>query len=166
MPEKILPIAQIMSILAATPPRLATLTADLISAQLKAAPGLEEWSANEVLAHLRACADVWGDCIARVINEDRPTIKALSPRTWIDRTDYRTQDFRPSLHAFTAQRADLLALLDSLTPETWSRTATVTGAGKPFVHTVHSYAQRLATHERPHVKQIERASSRSPGKLS
>ena len=46
---------------------------------------------------------------------------------------------------------------NSLAPETWSRTATVTGAGKPFVHTVHSYAQRLAIHERPHVKQIERA---------
>ena len=112
MSENPLPIAQILTILAVTPPRLAALTEGLTAAQLQAAPSPEEWSANEVLAHLRACADVWGECIARVINEDRPTIKALSPRTWIDRTDYRTQDFRPSLHAFTAQRADLLALLD------------------------------------------------------
>lgn len=29
------------------------------------------------------------------------------------------------------------------------------GAGKPLVRTVLSYAQWLARHERPHVKQIE-----------
>jgi hypothetical protein len=40
--------------------------------------------------------------------------------------------------------------------EGWSRAAIVTGAGKPLVRTMHTYAQWLATHERPHVKQIER----------
>ncbi len=32
---------------------------------------------------------------------------------------------------------------------------TVTGAGKPLELTVHRYAERLAIHERAHVKQIE-----------
>jgi hypothetical protein len=32
----------------------------------------------------------------------------------------------------------------------------VTGAGKPLERTVLFYAQWLARHERPHVKQIER----------
>jgi len=60
------------------------------------------------------------------------------------------------LHAFATQRTDLLAVLEPLVHEDWSRTATVTGAGKPLVRTVHTYAQRLARHERTHVKQIER----------
>ena len=70
--------------------------------------------------------------------------------------DYREQEFQPSLRAFATQRADLLAVLEPLPPEGWSRAATVTGAGKVLERTVHFYAQWLATHERPHVKQIER----------
>src|SRR5206468_8694309 len=103
--------------------RIAALTAGLAPAQLRAAPGPDEWSANAVLAHLRACADVWGDCIATIIAQDKPTIKAVNPRTWIQKTDYLEQEFQPSLQAFTAQRIDLVAVLKPLRPKVWSRTA-------------------------------------------
>ncbi len=49
-----------------------------------------------------------------------------------------------------------MGILKPLAPEDWSRIATVTGAGKPLVRSVHFYAQWLATHERTHVKQIGR----------
>ena len=99
---------------------------------------------------------MWGDAIMRIIAHDHPTLRAINPRTWIEKTDYREQVFRRSLDAFAAQRADLLAVLEPLAPEGWARSATVTGAGKPLEQTVLSYGQRLARHERPHVKQIER----------
>ena len=57
---------------------------------------------------------------------------------------------------FATQRAELLAVLEPLPPEGWSRAATVTGAGKPLERTVLFYAQWLARHERPHIKQVER----------
>ena len=142
--------------LAETPRRLAALTAGLAPAQLRTAPAPDEWSATDVLAHLRACADVWGGCIAAMLAEDHPTLRAINPRTWIERTDYRDLDFHPSLDAFAAQRAELLAVLEPLPAEGWSRGATVTGAGRPLERTVLSYAQGLARHERPHVKQIAR----------
>jgi len=148
--------AELLAMLAATPPRIAALTAGLAPAPLQAAPAPNQWSANEVLAHLRACADMWGDCIAAIIAHDHPTLRAVNPRTWLDKTDYREQAFQPSLHTFTAQRADLLALLEPLAPEGWSRAATVTAAGRPLERTVLFYARWLAEHERPHVKQIER----------
>ncbi len=147
---------QVLALLAAAPPRLAALTADLAPAQLRTAPTPDAWSANAVLAHLRACADVWGGCIVAMLAEDRPTLRAVNPRTWIKRTDYLDLDFRPSLHAFATQRADLLALLEPLLPEGWARAATVTGAGKALERTVLSYARWLADHERPHVKQVAR----------
>lgn len=156
MPEKPLPTKQILTILSAGPPRIAELTARLTEAQLHAAPRAGEWSANEVLAHLRSCADVWGNCIVTIIYQDKPTIRAVNPRTWIDSTDYLERKFQPSLQTFAAQRTDLLALLERLQPKTWLRSATVTGAGKVLERTVHSYAQWMATHERPHVKQIQR----------
>jgi hypothetical protein len=154
--DKSLPTAQVLTMLAAAPPRIAALTASRDPAQLRARPAAEEWSANEVLAHLRACADMWGNCIMAMIAEDRPTLRAVNPRTWIDKTDYLEQAFQPSLDAFTTQRAELLAVLEPLPPEGWARAATVTGAGKALERTVRFYAQWLATHERPHLKQIER----------
>lgn len=142
--------------LAATPSRLAGLTGGLSPAQLLAPPGPGEWSARDVLAHLRACADMWGKYIVVILSEDRPTFKAVNPTTWIKQTDYHEQEFQPSLQAFTAQRAGLLAVLEPLAPEAWSRAATVTGAGKPRERTVRTYARWLANHERSHIKQVER----------
>jgi hypothetical protein len=156
MPSGSLTIEQVLTLLAETPARISTLTAALPPDQLQTSPSPDEWSANAVLAHLRACADVWGGCIAVILAEDHPTLRAVNPRTWIEQTDYREQDFRLSLRAFAEQRADLLATLEPLPPEGWSRAATVTGAGKILERTVLSYAQWLAEHERPHVKQIAR----------
>ena len=91
-----------------------------------------------------------------ILAEDRPTIRAVNPRAWIKQTDYPALEFAPSLRAFTTQRAALLAILEPLPPEGWARTATVTGAGSPLQKTVLDYADRLARHEQPHVKQIGR----------
>jgi DinB family protein len=154
--SRTLTIEQALPLLEATPPRLAALSDSVTPAQLRTAPGLDEWSANDVLAHLRACADMWGKYITAMLAEDTPTLRAVNPRTWIEQTNYRELDFRPSLRAFSTQRADLLAMLKPLPAEGWSRSAIVTGAGKPLTLTVLSYTQRLARHERPHVKQIER----------
>ncbi len=149
-------IEQILTMLAAMPARLADLTAGLPPAQLLAPPEPGAWSARDVLAHLRACADMWGQAIMQILGADRPTIKAVNPTTWIKQTDYREQPFEPSLQAFTAQRSELLAVLQPLAPAAWARMATVTGAGKPRQRTVYTYAQWLANHERSHLKQVER----------
>jgi len=141
MYDRPLTIEQILTLLAATPARLADLTDGLPPAQLLLPPEPGEWCARDVLAHLRACADMWGKYIRVILSEDRPTFKAVNPTTWIKQTDYRQQEFQPSLQAFTAQRADLLELLKPLVPEAWSRMATVTGAGKPRERSVYAYAQ-------------------------
>jgi len=149
-------IEQILSMLAATPVQIADLSEGLSAAQLITPPEAGEWSARDVLAHLRACSDMWGKYIVKILKENHPTFKAVNPRTWIKQTDYLEQEFQTLLQAFAAQRVELLAVLKPLAPEAWSRTATVTGAGKPRERTVYTYAQWLANHERPHIKQIKR----------
>lgn len=156
MTNKYLPTDQILAILQETSPRLADLTSSLAAVQLHTAPGAGKWSVNDVLAHLRACADVWGGYyIMTILAQDNPTIKARNPRTWIKNTDYREQDFPSSLRAFTKQRKELLAVLESLSPKDWARTNTLIGAGKPLQQTLLSHADGLARHERAHLKQIE-----------
>lgn len=160
MPERQLPIEQVLILLGNAPTQIAAFTAGLASAKLRTSPAPGQWSANAVLAHLRACADVWGGCIATIIAQDRPRLRAVNPRTWIDRTDYLEIEFQASLQAFAAQRTELLTVLSALAPEDWTRSASVTGAGKVLVRTVHSYAQWLAVHERSHVKQIKHIAAR------
>ena len=145
---------QILAVLRDTPDRLGGLTGDLTEAQLHAAPEPGEWSVTEIAAHLRSCADVWGDAIETIIVTEHPTIRAVSPTTWIRSTDYPELAFATSLQAFTTQRGRLLALLGKLPATDWSRSATVLGGGRPFELTVHSYAARLARHERTHWRQV------------
>lgn len=154
--SRALTIDQVLNLLAETPRRLAALAAGLPPAQLQTAPIHDAWSANDVLAHVRACADVWGGCMVAMIAEDTPTLRAVNPLRWIKTTDYLELEFRPSLRALTTQRADLLAALEPLPREAWSRAATVTGAGKLLERTVLFYAQWMAGHERTHVKQVAR----------
>jgi hypothetical protein len=142
--------------LAATPSRLGVLTTGLTPEKLHTLPAPGEWSAVAVLAHMRACADVWGGCIQRMLAEDHPTLRAINPRSWIKRTDYSDLAFQASLDAFATQRAALLAALEAMSPAGWQRAATVTGAGAVLERTVRFYAEWLARHEQPHVKQIER----------
>ena len=156
MREKTLTIEHVLTLLAEAPRRIAALTARIESARLRAPTNEGEWSANDVLAHLRACADVWGGSIVTMVREDHPTIRAISPRTWIHDTDYPDRAFGPSLRAYTRQRGELLALLETLPPEDWARGGTFTGAGRLLERTVLSEASAIAVHERPHIKQIER----------
>jgi hypothetical protein len=151
-----LTIEQILAILRESPGRLATITGGLDESQLRAAPQPEEWSVTEVLAHLRACADVWGDAIDTILRSDRPTIRAVNPRTYVKSTGYPALEFGPSLRDFTAQRERLNVVLASLPEADWSRAATVLGGGNPLELTVHRYAHRLARHERTHWKQMEK----------
>ena len=156
MSKNPLSIEQVLGLLTTNLQQITEFTADLTSTQLHTSLKPGEWSANDILAHLRSCADMWGSAIETIINEDKPIIKAINPRTWIDNTGYPQQKFQKSFRAFAKQRTDLLIILEALPKKSWLRSATVTGAGKPLERTVFFYAHWLAIHERTHVKQIGR----------
>jgi hypothetical protein len=154
--DRPLTIDQVLTQLKEQPEAIAALTTGLPRGRLHEPPSPGEWSVNDVLAHLRSCADMWGRYIAMIIAEDRPTFRAMNPTTWIKSTNYPELDFAPSLRAFAKQRTELLAFLRPLPKAAWSRSATVTGAGRPRERTVLEYGRWLANHELTHVKQIAR----------
>ena len=73
MYDKPLTIEQNLTLLAAAPARLADLTNGFSRAHLLTPPEPGAWSARDVLAHLRACADMWGLYIAKILRENQPT---------------------------------------------------------------------------------------------
>jgi hypothetical protein len=137
--------------------RLAALTDGLPPERLHTAPQPDEWSPNDVLAHIRACCDVWGGNMGRILAGEHPTFAGMNPWTWMKQTDYPQWPFEEALRAFSAQREELLSTLGALTPGGWERTATVTSYGQANERTLRSYASQLAKHERTHIGQIERA---------
>ena len=155
---------EILALLEETPERIATATAGLSATRARMATKSGEWSLNEILAHLRACADVGADAIARILAEDHPTLTAVDPRVHVTETDYRRVSFESSLRAFARQRARSLAALRRLTPTDWSRGARVIGRSRTREESVLSYAHWLARHERAHYPEIERLARRVSGR--
>lgn len=148
-------IEQTLGALAQTPQRLALLRQDVDETRLMRKSTPEEWSANEILAHLRACADVWGRRIQAMLAQDHPTLRYLSPRSWMKKDPYAGQSFDAALQKFSADRQELLRTLSNLDAAGWQRGATFTGTTRGREQTVLHYAQRIVQHEKEHCAQIE-----------
>src|SRR5262245_24616270 len=115
----------VIELLKKTPRCIASATRGLSDKELSRKPAVDSWSVTEVLAHLRACADVWGESIMKILKQDNPTFRHVSPRTWVRKTNYLDLDFEPSFLAFRRQREELLGILQPLPLEDWLRRAHV-----------------------------------------
>ena len=144
-------IEKYLSLLSDTSGRLVKATRGFDDAHLQFKPDEKAWSVNDILAHLRSCADVWGSSIEAMLAEDNPTVPYRHPRQWIKKTNYPDLLFHESFQAFRMQRKNLLKILKNLSFEDWSRPATI----KHREHTVFSQTRRMALHEDVHCQQIE-----------
>lgn len=144
-------IEKYLGLLSATSRRLINATQGFDEARLQFKPDKNAWSVNEILAHLRSCADVWGASIEAMLAQDKPTLPYRHPRQWIKKTNYPNLLFHESFQAFRLQRKKLLKVLKSLSFEDWSRAAMI----KHREHTVFSQTRRMALHEDVHCQQIE-----------
>jgi DinB superfamily len=155
LPKRVLSVEEIMAILPTSVARLTELTDGMTEAELRREPEPGTWSVNDVLAHLRACGDVLGGNMVRIITEDHPAWKAMNPRTWQRKSDYHDWRFGPAFEAFVRQRTELLEVLRALPPEGWDRTATVSvPPAKQYEYSVAYYGDWLAAHERAHLNHL------------
>ena len=109
------------------------------------------WSANEILVHLRACADLWTHSIYAMLAENEPTFSDINERKWAKVTKYAELPFRESFQAFSLQRQNLLRVLKTLPFEAWERSAIIFERK----HTIFTQTRRMAKHEMAHLEQIE-----------
>lgn len=143
-------IEMILALLEQTPQRIAKA---LVSSQgdVYFTPDQKTWSVHEVLVHLRACADVWGQNIEKMLLRNKPILAEIHPHAQARNANYKEQDFVNSLRIFVEQRENLLQKLKNLHFEDWSRSAMIGGRR----HTVFSQARRMAMHEPAYCEQIE-----------
>jgi hypothetical protein len=162
-PEPRFSLVEVLEILATSADRIAAAAVGASADELLAPLEPGGWSARDVLGHIRACDRTWGGYVVRILDEDEPTFRAASPRSTIRETDFLEQPFGASLDAFTSDRAQLLTRLHDLDGDGLSRTAMVTIPARGIEpRSGFYYADRLAGHEREHVRQIERGLASMP----
>ena len=145
-------MSELLDLLATAPARIATATQAATDAEVNFRSAAEPWSVNDILAHLRACQDVRSKLVQEMLTRDHPTIRYVSPRTYIRKTNYPELPFRDSLGAFAADREAFVQSLRSLEPEHWQRGADL--RGRRF-ETVLNCAEYLVAHEAVHLEQID-----------
>ncbi len=143
-------IEKYLDLLAGTLDHIAFITREASEEQLHHKASKQDWSVRDILAHLRACSDVWGNSIEAMLADENPVLPDVHPRHWLKQTNYLDLRFRESLQALDSQRAKMLSVLRQLSFEDWTRSAVIGGRK----HTVFSQVRRMAKHEAEHISQI------------
>jgi hypothetical protein len=145
-------ISEYLTLAEATPRRLAASTAGVDNARLIEPPAPDEWSALEILYHLRACEEVWMHSVYAMLAHKNPNLQEIHPRQWIKTANpYTTLSFADSLRAFALRREALLITLEALSPADWARECRIDRK----THTVFSHVRRMTLHENVHCDQID-----------
>jgi hypothetical protein len=143
-------IEKYLDLLAGTLDHIDLITRDASEEQLQHKASKQDWSVRDILAHLRACSDVWGNSIETMLADENPVLPDVHPRHWLKQTNYLDRSFRESLQALASQRVKMLSVLRQLAFEDWARPAMIGGRK----HTVFSQVRRMAKHEAEHITQI------------
>lgn len=144
-------IPEILRALADAPTRIEKAGLRVDKKRLHVRSPKEPWSPNDILAHIRSCADVWGGSMEKMLEQDHPKLGYIHPRQWIKRTNYLELDFHTSFKAYKSQRRKLLQALKKLSLNDWARGAIIQGRE----HTIFTQARRMAMHDSVHCEQIE-----------
>lgn len=145
--------AEALAQLAATHAQVAALVAGLTPEQLRFRPEEHEWSAKEIVAHLRDAADIWGGRLFRTVEEDAPFLPGFDEAALARVRSYYYEHYGHALDAFAFYRERTLALLRSLDAASWQRAAQHEELGRI---TLLDMVERMAAHERDHLDQLRR----------
>ena len=119
--------------------------------ELRRQPSPDEWSALEVCCHLRDYAEIEGQRVRRLVEEDEPALEAWDEQELAAERNYPEDDHRRVRTALRAFWGGLAYQLESLTDEQWERAGTLLDIG-PI--TVRSRAERQVAHARAHLEQL------------
>jgi hypothetical protein len=120
--------------------------------QLRCRPSSDEWSILEVCCHLRDAAEIEGQRIRHLVEEDRPTLEPYDQEALARERNYRGDDPRRVDIALRAFWGGLAYQLEGLSDEEWERGGTHPEIGPV---TVRSRAELEVEHARQHLEQIK-----------
>jgi hypothetical protein len=144
-------IQKYLGIISASPRQIALAVRGLDEAQLQFRAEAKSWSVNDILAHLRSCADLWTHSIYVMLAEHEPVFSDINERKWAKVTRYMQMPFHTSFQIYSLQRENLVYVLENLPFDSWERSALIYERR----HTVFTQTRRMAKHETEHLGQID-----------
>ncbi len=114
-------------------------------------PSPDEWSILEVCCHLRDYAQIEGQRVRRLVEEDEPALEGWDEQELARERQYAEDDPHRVRTALCAFWGGLAYQLEGLTDEQWERGGTHPEIGRVSVR---SRADRQVKHARTHLKQL------------
>jgi hypothetical protein len=157
-----------------TPDELETAIAGKTDAALAKRPDAQNWSAKEIVCHLRDVEELFQLRFHTVVAIDEPRILVLAaspsdlaawriggaighpldPNRWAEERQYLRNDTREALAAFQRRRIEVVTLLRSLSPAEWERGGVHLSRGRL---TLADWVASLVAHDDNHLDQLYRA---------
>ena len=157
-----------------TPSELERAITGKTDSELSRRPDAHSWAAKEIVCHLRDVEELFQIRFHTVVALDEPRILVLGasakdlapwriggsighpldPARWATERQYLRNDTHEALAAFQRRRAEVLTLLQSLSPAEWERGGIHLSQGRL---TLAEWVARLAAHDDNHVDQLRRA---------
>lgn len=158
MTKERLSIETILELLGDAPRKMEESVSGVSAELLKIRPAPDEWSCVEILAHLRSVIDTRGQYLYKVLAGDS-SFRPMDPRKYMAGTDYPSLEWAESFAVFKHQRAELMNTLSGLSAEEWHKSVQIKNWGQTLTVSVWGYANGIALHERPHLKQLARTAA-------
>jgi len=150
-PASAVDIQPAIALLGKTPQLLETMLGDLPGELLHWKPAPDRWCISEVLAHLAALEQVYGERALRMVAEDSPSIVKYDLAGASARGDYSRGSAGENLALFTRTRRSTLAMLTGLPSSAAARTGVHSELGTiTLAHMLNEWAN----HDLGHLRQI------------
>jgi uncharacterized damage-inducible protein DinB len=122
-------------------------------------PDEKNWSAKEVVCHVRDTEESFMARFLAIMAMDEPKFLPVEPDRWAADRQYLRNDVNEALAAFRARRKECLAYLRGLKPEQWERGGIHATRGRM---TVKDFVELMAWHDDNHLDQLKRALAGTP----
>jgi uncharacterized damage-inducible protein DinB len=137
----------------------AAVVKNVSDAQLTKRPDPKNWSAKEVVCHVRDIEESFMMRFLSIMAMDDPKFLPVEPDRWAVDRQYQRNDVQEALDAFRTRREETLRFLRGLKPEQWERGGIHATRGKM---TLKDFVELMAWHDDNHLDQLKRALDGKP----
>ena len=149
-----LPREERLARLARTADDLAAAIRGQTDAAVSKRPDAKNWSAKEVVCHLRDTEEYFMLRLGMALTMDDPKFPPPEQERWVEERQYRRHDAGEAVEAFRRRRAESLDFFRKLSPAEWQRGGISTVRGRM---TIEDHAAVMAWHDDNHLDQLKRA---------
>jgi len=137
----------------------AAVVKNVSDAQLTKRPDPKNWSAKEVICHVRDIEESFMMRFLSIMAMDDPKFLPVEPDRWAVDRQYQRNDVQEALAAFKTRREETLRFLRGLKPEQWERGGIHATRGRM---TLKDFVELMAWHDDNHLDQHKGALDGKP----